>query len=184
MRYIKILGLLAVALAAFATTASASKLTSPTGTTYTSEIGMTSTNWALHGTFVTVKCSHVATRGKVEVHEGGKDAGGKLSSWTMTGCNYTSKVKSEGTIEFTSSQTVFSTGADFEIATSVGTCGFTTNNTFIGNLTDSHDTGENTAVLDHNSAKIPRTYGNFLCGSSGTLTGTSTFTTPDTLYVD
>jgi hypothetical protein len=61
----------------------------------------------------------------------------------------------------------------------VGECVFTFNGTQIGTLTSG-----NPAKLDVSSAKIPRTGGNFLCGSSGTWTGSYTVNTPSSLYVD
>lgn len=40
------------------------------------------------------------------------------------------------------------------------------------------------AWRDINASKIPRTSGNFLCGSSGTWTGSYDLTTPNDLWVD
>ncbi len=182
MKYVKMLGLLAVAAAAlmaFAGTASATTLTSPEGTTYTGEIVATSTNSKLDGSFVTVECSHSQAKGNVEGHGAGVDVTGKISSLTFTGCNYTTHVKAAGSLAINSSNGVSSTGASVEITTSVGTCVFTTNGTSVGSLTEG--TG---ATLDINSAKIPRTGGNFLCGSSGTWTGSYEVTTPGSLWVD
>jgi hypothetical protein len=68
------------------------------------------------------------------------------------------------------------------MSTSVGTCIFTTASTAIGVLTGTDATGS-TAVLDI-SGKIPRTGGNFLCGSSATWTGSYSFTSPDSLWID
>ena len=181
MKYVKMLGLLAMAAAAlmaFAGTASASTLTSPKGTTYTGNITATSTNSKLHGSFVTVECSHSEAKGKVEEH-GAVDAGGKVSSLTFTGCNYVTTVTATGKLNINSSNAVFSSGAVIHVHTSVGTCTFTTNATQVGTLTEGAG-----ATLDINSAKIPRTGGNFLCGSSGTMTGNYTITTPSSLYLD
>lgn len=186
MKYLKMLGLLAVAataLMAFAGSAAASVLTSPEGTTYTSSIVATSTNSVLHGSFVTVSCSHSEAKGKVEQHGVVKgatvNAGGKVSSLTFTGCNYDTTVKNEGSLEVTSGNNVISTGASVEIHTSVGLCVFTTNGTSVGTLTEGAS-----ASLDINSSKIPRTSGSFLCGSSGTWTGSYDLTTPNSLWVD
>ena len=198
MKYAKMLGLLAVAvtaLMAFAGVASATILTSPAGTTYTSTIKATSTESSLDGAFVTVTCKHSAVEGKVESHGAGVTAGGKISSLTFTECNFPTTVKKAGSLEIHTTKvtdangevtepvngngTLTSTGAEIEIATSVGTCIFTTSATDVGTVT-----GGTTAKLDIASAKIPRTGGNFLCGSSGTWTGSYTINTPDTLLVD
>ncbi len=182
MNYIKMLGLLAIAAAAlmaFAGTASASVLTSPEGTTYTSSITATSTNSELHGSFVSIKCSHSEMKGKIETHGAGQDAGGNLSSVTFTGCNYPVTTTTYGSGWFSSLARFFSLGFLFHSHTSVGTCTFTTNNTDLGTLTE----GKN-AYISINSAKIPRTGGNFLCGSSGTWTGSYDLTTPNDLWVD
>ena len=183
MKYVKMLGLLAVAataLMAFAGTASATILTSPEGTLYTGNIAATSTNSELHGAFVTVKCSHSEAKGKVEEH-GGVTAGGKISSLTFTGCNYQVTVNLPGKLTIHTDGTVTSAEAEIDIHTSVGTCIFTTpvTKTDVGTLVQ----GKN-ASLNINSAKIPRTGGNFLCGSSGTWTGSYDLTTPNDLWVD
>jgi hypothetical protein len=181
MKYVKMLGLLAVAAAAlmaFAGTASATTLTSPEGTTYTGEIAATSTNSELDGSFVTVKCGHSEAKGSVEEH-GGATAGGNVSTLTFTSCNYEPTVITRGHLTIHPNREITHTGATIHIHTSVGTCGFTTNSTTIGTLTE----GKN-ASMDINSAKIPRTSGNFLCGTSGTWTGSYDLTTPNDLWVD
>ncbi len=182
MKYVKMLGLLAVAAAAlmaFAGTASATSLTSPLGTTYTEEIVATSTNSELDGAFVTVKCGHSEAKGEITAHGGEAPVSGDITSLTFTECNYPTTVESAGTLSINSENKVTSNGAKVSIATSVGTCVFTTNNTSVGTLAE----GEN-AALNINSSKIPRTGGNFLCGSSGTWTGSYDLTTPNDLWVD
>jgi hypothetical protein len=185
MKYVKMLGLLAVAataLMAFASAAVAgSTLTSPEGETYTGNIVATSTNSELSGSFITVKCSHSEAKGKVEQH-GSENAGGKVTSLTFSECNYKTTVKNEGTLEISSTGTVTSKGAGVEIETSVGTCVFTTNattGTTVGSLTEGKG-----ASMDINSASIPRTSGSFLCGGSGTWNGSYDLTTPNDLWVD
>jgi hypothetical protein len=187
MKYVKMLGLLAVAAAAlmaFAGTASASTTTLTSGgTAYTGEIAATSTNGELDGAFVTVKCGHSEAKGTVAEH-GGAEAKGTISSLTFTSCNYETTVKNAGSLAINGTGNgVKSSGAEVSIHTSVGTCVFTTNSTTVGTLTDSSETGGK-AVLDINSSKIPRTGGNFLCGSSGTWTGNYTVNTPANLVVD
>jgi hypothetical protein len=186
MKYFKIVGLLALAAAglmAFTASASAATATSPLGTVYTSNVEATSTNVEIHGAFTTIKCSHSLIKFKIERHGlvGGitVDVGGKVTYQSFTGCNYEVTVKSGGSLGINSSNKVTSTGASTEIHTSVGTCVFTTNNTSIGTVTE----GSN-ASIDTGSSKIPRTGGNFLCGSFGEWTGDFDLITPNNLWID
>lgn len=169
----------AAALGALAAPASATTLTSPKGTTYTSTIEATATNLEGHGAFVSVKCGHSTAKATIEQHGESVSAGGNFNTLTFTTCNYTVTVNSVGSVAMDAGGAVKSTGAQVSIATSVGTCVFSTNNTTVGT-----GTGGGPAQLDINSAKIPRTGGNFLCGSSGTLTGSYTVTSPSTLFLD
>ena len=191
MKYIKMLGLLAVAAAAlmaFAGSASATEITSSTGKTPT--IKATSTNTALDGAFTTVTCGHSEVGGTVEAHGAPNDAKtpatGKITTLDFTLCNYPVTVVNNGTLSVTGTTptgngTLTSNGAKVAIHTSVGTCVFTTSNTHIGTVTGSNNTGGH-AVLDI-TGKIPRTEGNFLCGSSGQWTGSYTITHPASFEV-
>jgi hypothetical protein len=211
MKYVRILGLMAVAataLMAFASSASATTLTSPTGTTYTSTFklvsdtsaGATPLTW--DGSFTTVKCSKSTIEGKIETHGTSVTASGKLSKWTFEECNFPFTTQANGSLEIhpvkkgvephetclvaegdNCQGTLTSTGAKVTVATSVGTCTFTTNGTNIGTLTTTAQTGK-TATLDIGSSPIPRTEGNFLCGSTATLTGNYEVVTPDSLWID
>lgn len=171
------------ALAALVAPAAATTLTSPEGTAYTSTVEATATNMEMDGAWVTVKCGHSSGKATIEQHGSSIAAGGPLTNLTMTECNYTVTVKNAGSVQVEAGGTLKSTGGEVSIATSVGTCVFTTNGTDVGTGTGTKSTGGH-AVLDINSAKIPRTGGNFLCGSSGTLTGSYTITTPATLFLD
>ena len=183
MKYVKMLGLLAVAAAAlmaFAGTATAASVTSSEGTT--PNIVASSTNSELDGAFVTVKCGTSTVEGNVESH-GGSTVGGNVDHLTFGSCNYEVTITSAGSLTVepvspTGNGTVKSTGANISIHTSVGTCTFTTNGTDVGTLT-----GGTGAVMNINSAKIPRTGGNFLCGSTGTWTGKYTVSNPATLEI-
>ena len=197
MKYVKMLGLLAIAVAglmAFAGTAAASTATSPKGTVYTGiYTAEVQGSVKLDGTFVTVQCNQSVIEGKVEKHGSGIPTGGKISTMDFSECNYPVTVLKSGSLEahqtgskeFDADGTVTSTGLELTIHTSVGTCTFTTNNTDVGtgSLTSSDTTGGN-ATLDIATSKIPRTGGSFLCGSSGTLTGSYKVVTPSTLYID
>lgn len=192
MKYAKMLGLLAVAVAAlmaFAGTASATTLTSPSGTTYTSTIKSSSEGTtSLHGPFTTVSCTASTVEGKVEKHGAGVTVSGAISKLTFSGCNFPVTVLKAGSLEVhnisgTKDGTLTSNGAEITIQTSIASCIFTTSNTDIGRLTAApSNTGH--ATLDINSAGIPRTGHSVFCGSSGTWTGSYKVETPTGLLVD
>jgi hypothetical protein len=217
MKYAKILGLMAVAVAAlmaFAATASATTLTSPTGTTYTSTIKAESEGTtSLDGAFVTVSCAKSTVEGTVSQHGTGVTVkgnlnsaleGGKIKGLTFSECNFPVTVNEAGSLEIhpvktNSSQnvveacattectgTLTSSGTKVTIETSLGTCVFKTSGTDVGLVTPTNDTG-GAATLDigaHGTGIIPRTEGSFLCGSSGTWTGSYKVTTPGSLFID
>jgi hypothetical protein len=184
MKYIKMLGLLTVAAAAlmaFAGSASATSVTSSEGST--PNIVATSTNSKLDGAFVTVECAHSKVEGNMESHGAGVTVEGAIDFLSFTGCNYQVTINTKGFLAAhidvnTGDAKITSSGASITIHTSVGTCTFTTSGTEIGALD-----GGTPAVMNINSAKIPRTGGNFLCGSSGTWTGNYTVNSPSTLEV-
>jgi len=178
MRYLKQLGLLAVAataLMAFAGTASATSVTSSEGST--PYVVLTSTNSKLDGSFVTIECSHSKIEYRIEQHGAGVPAGGKVSALSFTGCNYQPTILYKGNVVHHTTGQVTADEMVVIYHSSVGTCGFTTS-AAIGNLTEGAG-----ATIDINSAKIARTSGNFLCGSSGTWTGSYSVTSPSTLEV-
>lgn len=213
MKYVKMLGLMAVAAAAlmaFAATASATTLTSPTGTIYTGKIhAEVDTNEGalaptLDGAFSTVNCKKSTVEGTVESHGAGVTAGGKITTLTFGECNFPVTVLKPGTLSIhaikpesgehktcentpntpdTCWGTLYSDKAEVTVATSVGSCIFTTANTSIGTLTTTPTTGK-TATLDIGSSPIPRTGGNFLCGATATWTGNYVVDTPDSLWID
>lgn len=163
----------------------ASPLTSPEGTPYTSTLKAESTNFALDGPFTTVACSS-SLEAKVETHSFSY-VEGKVSSFSFSSCNFPVSVLKPGSLKIHDGEgtgTVTSSGAEISINTSVGTCVFTTSATDVGTITDTATTGSN-ALLDL-SGGLPRTGGSFLCGSAANnrLTGSFKVTTPSTLYVD
>lgn len=184
MKYVKKLGLLvaaAAALMAFAGSAAATVITSPSGTTYTSAIKAHSEGyWTLHNAVGTIFC--VSTfEGKVERHtgSGATTAGGKISKLTFTGCtNGEVHPNIEGG-EFEihklagGNGTFTSTGARFTTTQFGFECGYTTANTTLGVIT----AGEH-GTLDITNNALQRTHGSFFCGSSANLTGAYKITTP------
>lgn len=176
-------GFAAVAVAAFAAPASATTPTSPKGTVYTGIIEGKSENLSLDSGFVTVTCGKSTAKAQVVQHGSSITAGSQLSNLTFSECNFAVHARKGGTTEVHSKGTFTSSGMDVVVTSSVGECIFTTTNTDLGTATSSEETGGN-SVIDFNSAKIPRTAGNFLCGSYGTLTGSYTITTPSTVFLD
>ena len=186
MRYSNIPGLLAVAataLMALAGTASATTVTSSEGST--PNLVLTSTNSEFDGSFVTFKCVHSKMAGNVENHGPSGTVEGSIDSLSFTECNYQMTVNYGGSLQIhpdssgvTGDGTATWTEGSFTIHTSVGTCTVTTNATTIGTLD-----GGSPAFLYINSAKLPRTGGNFLCGSSVTWTGSYRVNSPSTLEV-
>jgi hypothetical protein len=197
MRYVKTLGLLGVAAAAlmaFAGSASATTLTSPTGTTYTGTIKAASepdavagTNHVLlHNETADIECNSTV-EGKVEKHGAGKAVSGKISKLVFNNCTegWTVHVVSGGELSVTSdggyNGTLFSTGATVEATSSFFgiTCRYRTNNTHIGTLT-----GGTPATLKI-SASIPFHGGSFFCGGENAAwTGSYKVNSPATLLVD
>jgi hypothetical protein len=194
MKYLKTLGLLAgaaVVLMAFASAASATKLTSPIGTTYTGDIkAEAESHTTLHASNgISVSCASFIS-GKVETHGTGVTAGGKIASLSFPNCTNGDAVhvKAAGSLEVHAinsdgNGTLTSSGTTIEVTDSSGvTCSYLTNATHIGELT--HSNSLSLPTLHIASAKIPRHAGSILCGSTGTWTGSYRVTTPAVLYVD
>ncbi|HEX5988908.1 MAG TPA: hypothetical protein VFY75_01675 [Solirubrobacterales bacterium] len=198
MKYVKILGLLAVAAAlmAFAGTASATTVTSPVGTSYGTEktLHATAGLTELHGEAFSVNCKTSTVAGKIEVN-GAKDgsgntlpASGPISTLDFSECSFPVTVTANGSLSATGTSggngTLKSTGAKVTIHGPFGiNCLYETNNTDVGSLTGSTTT-KGTAKLDIDSSLIPRTGDSIFCGSFGEWTGSYTVTTPDEADID
>jgi uncharacterized low-complexity protein len=188
MKYVKILGLLAVAAAAlmaFAGIASADSITSPTGTTYTGALTAESEGHAiLDNPIAEIKCVGTAA-GSVEEHKAGEKVSGAVHP-TFTGCTNSWHVTTitGGTLKAEHSSgyngIVYSDGATIE-ATRLGiVCRYVTKTTKVGTIT-----GGSTATM-HIQAAIPFHSGSGLCGEGATTwTGSYTVTAPTTgVFVD
>jgi hypothetical protein len=180
MKYVKMLGLLAVAavaLTSFAGSASAT-ITSPAGTAYTGNLQMTATNMTFH-TGQTVSCGHSVIEGSVSKGE----TTVSLNVLTFTKCGTdTFAVLKKGHMSIASNGTVFLTGTEYTELTHRTILGFpvTThcilnlNNTVVGTLTE----GVSPAELHAGSAEIPdETPTDGGCGNA-ILTGEYTVTNP------
>ena len=194
MKYLKMLGLLAVAAAslmAFAGTASATITNG--GGAYDGPLVSSSSNSELDGS-VDVKCKSSVVEGSVEKG----NTSGTISNLSFTECGgdtvtpipITEVISSEPTVHKTyygslavaSNGTVTSSGAEvtvqlhrsifgFPITTH---CIYATNNTAVGTLTE----GVNPAVIHLSGTNIPQKPTDSACGESAQWTGTYTVSTP------
>ncbi|HEX5984426.1 MAG TPA: hypothetical protein VFY69_09495 [Solirubrobacterales bacterium] len=189
MKYVKMLGLLAVAAAAlmaFAGAASATEVTSETGST--PNIHATSIDTELHGEAFSVGCDHSTVEGNLETHSATGTAKGEIDVLTFTGCDYPVTVKAKGSLEVhkdtkvgaeTGDGILTSSGAVITIHGPFGiNCEYETNNTEVGTLTGGHD-----AIIHVDTSAIPRVRDSAFCGNFGEWTGTYTVTHPTTLEV-
>jgi hypothetical protein len=183
MKYMKMLGLLAVAAAALmAFVGTASATVTSTGAIYTGNIHAHSSNTSLDGS-VKVSC----TGSTVEGYVNNGSTTGSVSVLTFTGCgNDTVSVLQKGSLTIGSSGTATSTGAEvtvqlhrtvlgFPITTH---CIYKTNNTDVGTLTEG-----NTPILHIGSAPIPEVATDGACGNDAVWTGSYHVTQPHNLEV-
>jgi len=186
MKYVKILGLLAVAAAAlmaFAGTASATTVTSAEGTTPTLSSSAEG-HVVLDNPIAKIECASAVT-GKVESHGAGVTAKGNISALSFTNCtnSWHVTVVTAGSLEVHSigsgDGTLTSSGATVE-STRLGViCRYVTSSTDIGTVTDGTH-----ATLDI-SAAIPFHSGSGLCGTSATTwTGSYKVNSPTNLVID
>jgi hypothetical protein len=188
MKYVKMIGLLAVAAAAlmaFAGVASATTVTSNEGETPTVKASSEGHAKLVGPLGINVQCNSTV-EGKVESHGAGVTAKGNLSSLTFTGCTngYEVTVLAKGSLEIHSSNVLTSTGAEVTVKTPLGfNCIYRTNATDVGTLTESETTGGK-ATLDIGAKAIPRTGHSGLCGATGEWSGSYIVNSPTTLNVD
>lgn len=202
MRYLKTIGMLAVAataLMALASSASAGSFSiEKNGPAWTGEIHATAGETTFHGV-VTITCLSSTTAGSVVQHGSGVTGKVSISTWTFSECGpIHPTVFSSGSLEV-HTHPADAAGGTYGIVTSSGltltfqvtslglTCGYRTENTEIGTLTTSTHrqvTGDTqtTPQIHVDSVALPRHSGSVFCGSSAEWTGTYTITTPD--YLD
>lgn len=190
MKYIKILGLLAVAAAAmmaFAASASATTVTGPNGEeTPTIHAEPEFGHVSLHNSIVDIECDSTV-EGTVENHGSGITASGLINDLSFPDCTdgWVIDVITKGSLEIHytgeghghGTGTLTSTGATVTATRSGLSCHYRTNNTPIG-----HVTGGEQATLTI-EATIQRHGGSFLCGGS-TAQWTGAYTTTETLEID
>jgi hypothetical protein len=198
MKYIKMLGLLAVAAAAlmaFAGTASAT-LTNSDGTNATT-IHASSSHTQLSGSLV-VTCEESTVGSSITTNDA-NEASGSVSTLTFEKCGSdTITVLLKGTLKVTDSDgttgTFHSSGAEVTVLTHrpfIGTihCIWDTINTDIGTFTESHHkpsggSAHSTATIHVSSVPLTRTTTDTGCGTHATWGGTYEVTSPDTLVLD
>jgi hypothetical protein len=196
MKYVKMLGLAALAAALMALvvagSASATTLTGAGGATLGSGTTISSENEGtvtLDPPFGKIECNKSSVSGTTSNSGGSEvDVTGNIESLSWSECNATVTVLKNGSL------TVHGTGGNNGTLSSTGTevtveylgthCIFKTNSTSLGTLTGSANTGGN-ATLDI-SATIPRTGGRSgaFCGSTAAWTGAYKVTSPSTLNID
>jgi hypothetical protein len=200
MKYIKILGLLAVAAAAMMAFAASASATTVTGPTITEGVHTTqsqietptihavndSGHVKLHNSIVNIECQSTV-QGTVEKHGAGITASGPISVLTFSNCTneWVIDVEKAGSLEihYTSGSngTLTSTGVRVTATRAGLSCIYETNATDIGLLTgEAGPNGEGTLDI---SANIPRVGGSFLCGGS-TAAWAGSYGTTHTLKVD
>lgn len=192
MKYVKMIGLLAVAAAAlmaFAGPASA-KLTSPSGTTYGGTIHATAGTTSLDGS-IDVTCTSSTVTGTVS----SGSTSGPVSSLSFSGCGKDTVTVlgspshgNAGTLAI-SGGSVFSSEAEVTVQLHRSVLGFpitthcvyVTNNTNVGTFT-----GGSPAKLDIDSAQIPvdEEQSDGACGDTAEWTGSYTVNTPNPLFAD
>lgn len=207
MKYIKILGLLAVAAAAmmaFAASASATTVTGPTTDTEgketsqsqietptihaVNEVTETQKHVTLHNGIVNIECQSTVT-GTVTTHGPTETTSGPISVLNFNNCTneWVIDVKEMGSLEIHYVKptdgnphgwgTLTSNGATVTATRAGLSCSYRTVNKDIGTVT-----GGNPATL-HIEATIERHGGSFLCGGS-TAQWTGSYVTTHTLAID
>lgn len=186
MKYVKMLGLLTVAASALVSlpvVATAGTLTSPPGTVYTGTIKAQG-QVSMHNSIGLISCT-LTLEGNVDQHGISVPAGVKVTSLNFTGCtggSFHSGTIVGGRLQIQPTSkgngTVASSDASFTTTTFGLECGYSTNNTSLGEFT----AGEH-ATIDL-KASLVRTHGSFHCGNTMNLTGSLQFTTPTGLSVE
>jgi hypothetical protein len=185
----KTVGLLvmaAMSMLAFASSASATKITSPTGTTSTANGKVESEGHiVLDNPIAEIKCGGSA-ESKVESHGGaGVPATGNLSALSFTNCtnswHVTTVAAGSSSINHTSGYngSISTSGATIEATRFGVSCRYATSNTSLGTVTSGAP-----ATVDI-AAAIPFHSGSALCGTgTTTLTGSLKGSTSTGFFID
>jgi hypothetical protein len=184
MKYLKMIGLLAVTVVAtmgFAGSASAT-FTSPTGTEYTGEIDATAESSLLFKGGFEVTCTNSTAKGTVTTNDT-NHASGPLSALSFSGCNGTVHTLNLGSLTFFGDELVM-TGSTVTVERSGISCTYWgSGGTKIGTATNTMINGNDAVTLDI-SANLPKETGSFLCANTMSWTGSYTITTPASSFLD
>lgn len=190
-RTIVLFAVLVGAFAALAGTASATVLTSPSGTTYTSTLKATNEGAITFHGITTFSCNKSTLESKVESHGASVTTKGAISLLSFTECGEDVSVVTKGRLEihWTSGNngTVTAPGLliTVQFTTESGTyhCVYGSTSADIGTLTAAPSESGH-AVLDLNGATLAVAGGDEKCSKSAELTGKYKFVTPTGLLVD
>jgi hypothetical protein len=185
MKYIKMLGLAAVAamaLMAFAGTASA-ELTSPAGTAYKGEIKASAeSSLTLKAGFSDVTCTESTVAGTP--NKFGTTVSGPITTLSFGNCpetTVTPETNAEGNYGSLSikGSTVSGSGSRVKIVKSGVTCYYETTGNALGTLTSGKP-----ATMHINATLKRGTGSSFFCASEASWSGSYVVTTPGELYTD
>lgn len=196
MKYVKMLGLAAVAAALMALvvagTASATTLTGSGGATLGSGTTISAENEGtvtLHPPIGDIECRESKVSGQTANAGGaGVEVKGSIESLSFSSCNATVTVLAKGELAVkgigSNNGSLTSSGTEVTVEFVGFHCIFKTSGTGLGTVTGSATTGGN-ATLDI-SATIPRTGGRSgaFCGSTAQWTGAYKVTSPNPLNID
>ncbi|HEY8501172.1 MAG TPA: hypothetical protein VIL21_00670 [Solirubrobacterales bacterium] len=167
--------------------ASATIVTFPEGGIYEGPITAVSGQTELHGAAGTITCETSTLEATIEEQGESVTAQGKVSTLDFSECSSSVTVLNAGSLEFHNTSggngTITSTGTEITFDGPLVACLYKTNSTDIGTLTGSLTTVGN-AVVDLDSALLPRTGHSIFCGSNAEWTGSYTVTTPSTLTLE
>ena len=184
MKYLKMLGLLAVtavAMMGFAGSASAT-FTSPTGTEYTGEITASAESSLLLEAGISVTCTESSVKGEITSNTT-NHASGPLSALSFSGCNGTVHTLNVGSLTI-SGDTVTAIGSNVTVERFGITCTYGGGaGTDIGTATNTISNGKDTVTLDVN-ANLPKQAGGAFCANIGVWTGKYHITAPEENYLD
>lgn len=181
MKHLKILGLAVMAttaLMACASSASATVLTSPSGTEYTSTLTLTATSsLLLKGTAANDTCT--SSTMSVTISTNTTVARGGIKALSFGNCNATVEVLTNGSLEVRSGGEVITKETQVTYSSLGVSCVYGGGTgTRIGTITGG------TPAFINISATLPKISGSFLCGSTNEWLGQYTVTSPSTVLAD
>ncbi|HET7589836.1 MAG TPA: hypothetical protein VFK14_06580 [Solirubrobacterales bacterium] len=185
MKHLKMLGLLAVAAAAFMAFAgnayAAPVLTHPAGTAYTGSLEASLTGSAKLEAGIEDTCSSGSVGGTVETNTE-TSASGKISSLAFGNCSTTTTVIEPvvGTLSINDSGEVTAKGANVTVSQFGISCVYGAGEgTLLGTLTPGEP-----AVLNVLTTELPKQSGGLFCASEGTWEAQYTVTNPSSLFLN